>query len=85
MFVITILSSPRSPSTTPTLSATASRFITANSPTTSLATSDCVIICTEHSDVDYRRVCELAPLIVDTRNALTAELRDGSKAKIVRL
>lgn len=47
--------------------------------------SDCVIICTEHTDIDYRRVCELAPLIVDTRNALSAELRNGSNAKIVRL
>jgi len=47
--------------------------------------SDCVIICTEHSPVDYGRVCELASLIVDTRNALSAETRNGSKAKIVRL
>ena len=47
--------------------------------------SDCVIICTEHSPVDYGRVCELASLIVDTRNALSPETRDHSKAKIVRL
>jgi len=47
--------------------------------------TDCVIICTEHSTVDYHRVCELAHLIVDTRNALTVETRNGSKAKIVRL
>ena len=47
--------------------------------------SDCVIICTEHSPIDYRRVCELASLIVDTRNALSAETRNGSKARIVRL
>jgi len=47
--------------------------------------SDCVIICTEHSDVDYGRVCQLASLIVDTRNALTLEIRNGSKAKVVRL
>ncbi|MEO7539073.1 MAG: nucleotide sugar dehydrogenase [Pyrinomonadaceae bacterium] len=47
--------------------------------------ADCVIICTEHSPVDYRRVCQLASLIVDTRNALSPEIRDGSKAKIVRL
>src|SRR5436190_1885164 len=50
-----------------------------------IAGSDCVIICTEHSPVDYRRVCELASLIVDTRNALSAETRNGSKARIVRL
>ena len=50
-----------------------------------IAGSDCVIICTEHSGVDYHRVCELAPLIVDTRNALSVDIRNGSKAKIVRL
>ncbi|HLA94209.1 MAG TPA: hypothetical protein VK612_00705, partial [Pyrinomonadaceae bacterium] len=47
--------------------------------------SDCVIICTDHSNVDYAKVCELAPLIVDTRNALSEETRNCSKAKIVRL
>src|SRR5687767_3674566 len=26
-----------------------------------VSSSDCVIICTEHSDVDYHRICELAP------------------------
>jgi UDP-N-acetyl-D-glucosamine dehydrogenase len=47
--------------------------------------SDCVIICTEHSNVDYKRVCEMSNLIVDTRNALSSELREGSNARIVRL
>jgi UDP-N-acetyl-D-glucosamine dehydrogenase len=47
--------------------------------------SDCVIICTDHSTVDYHRVCELAGLIVDTRNALNEDVRNGSKAKLVRL
>jgi UDP-N-acetyl-D-glucosamine dehydrogenase len=50
-----------------------------------IASSDCVIICTEHSTVDYGRVCELASLVVDTRNALSNEIRDGSKARVVRL
>ncbi len=50
-----------------------------------IADSDCVIICTEHSPVDYSRVCELASVVVDTRNALSNELRNGSKARIVRL
>ena len=35
-----------------------------------IKSSDCVVICTEHSDVDYSRVCELSSVIVDTRNAL---------------
>jgi UDP-N-acetyl-D-glucosamine dehydrogenase len=47
--------------------------------------ADCVVICTEHSAVDYHRVCELAPLVVDTRNALSMEVRDGCKARVVRL
>lgn len=47
--------------------------------------SDCVIICTDHSTVDYAKICELAPLIVDTRNALSEDTRNGSKATVVRL
>jgi UDP-N-acetyl-D-glucosamine dehydrogenase len=50
-----------------------------------IADSDCVIICTEHSPVDYTKVCELASLVVDTRNALTANVRIGSNARVVRL
>jgi UDP-N-acetyl-D-glucosamine dehydrogenase len=50
-----------------------------------IKSADCVVICTEHSDVDYRRVCELSNVIVDTRNALKEEMRNGSRAKIVRL
>jgi UDP-N-acetyl-D-glucosamine dehydrogenase len=46
---------------------------------------DCTIICTEHSAIDYKKVCALAPLIVDTRNALNEDIRNGSSAKIVRL
>lgn len=47
--------------------------------------SDCVVICTEHSGVDYDRVCRLSKLIVDTRNALKDEHRNGGNARIVRL
>src|SRR5215218_1037153 len=47
-----------------------------------LVSADCVVICTEHSGVDYHRVCALSKVIVDTRNALKEELRNGSKAKI---
>lgn len=50
-----------------------------------IASADCAVICTEHSGVDYGRVCELSKVIVDTRNALKEEMRGGSKAKIVRL
>jgi UDP-N-acetyl-D-glucosamine dehydrogenase len=42
---------------------------------------DCAIITTNHSCFDYRRLVELAPLIVDTRNAL----KDFRSPNIVRL
>ena len=47
--------------------------------------ADCVVIVTNHSQVDYARVTELAPLVVDTRNALNGDLRRGSRARIIRL
>jgi UDP-N-acetyl-D-glucosamine dehydrogenase len=50
-----------------------------------LRASDCCVIVTDHTNVDYRRVCELSELIVDTRNALSRDLRRTSCAKIVRL
>jgi UDP-N-acetyl-D-glucosamine dehydrogenase len=34
-----------------------------------LTTSDCVVILTDHTDFDYRRVVARASLVVDTRNA----------------
>src|SRR5258705_1821778 len=50
-----------------------------------LCAADCLIIVTDHSGIDYKRVCSLAPLIVDTRNALNGEIRGASKARIIRL
>jgi nucleotide sugar dehydrogenase len=50
-----------------------------------LRTADCVVIVADHSPINYRRVTELAPLIVDTRNALNGELRRDSKARVIRL
>ena len=50
-----------------------------------LQSADCVIIVTDHSDIDYKRVCSLVPLIVDTRNALNGEVRRESSARIIRL
>jgi len=47
--------------------------------------SDCIVIVTNHSQIDYRRVVELGRLIVDTRNALNGDLRRKSSARIVRL
>ncbi|HEX8180561.1 MAG TPA: nucleotide sugar dehydrogenase, partial [Pyrinomonadaceae bacterium] len=50
-----------------------------------LKAADCVVIVTDHSQIDYRRVCELTKLIIDTRNALDRDLRRTSCARIVRL
>jgi UDP-N-acetyl-D-glucosamine dehydrogenase len=50
-----------------------------------LRASDCVVIVTDHSNVDYKRVCELSKLIIDTRNALNRDLRRTSCARIIRL
>src|SRR5688572_3246131 len=50
-----------------------------------LHSADCVVIVTNHSETDYRRVCQLSSLIVDTRNALNGDLRKGSSARIIRL
>ena len=50
-----------------------------------LSAADCLIIVTDHSEIDYKRVCSIAPLIVDTRNALNGNLRRDSKARIIRL
>ncbi len=47
--------------------------------------ADCIVIVTDHSGIDYSRVCRLAPLIVDTRNALNGDQRRGSSARIIRL
>lgn len=47
--------------------------------------SDCVVICTDHTDIDYGKVTRFSSLIVDTRNALNAKIRAKSNAKIVRL
>jgi len=43
--------------------------------------ADCVVIVTDHSDLDYETVVDSAPLIVDTRNAL----KRFSNPKIVKL
>jgi UDP-N-acetyl-D-glucosamine dehydrogenase len=47
--------------------------------------ADCVVIITNHSDIDYALVTEAAALVVDTRNALNGDLRRSSRARIIRL
>ncbi|MCA1573021.1 MAG: nucleotide sugar dehydrogenase [Acidobacteria bacterium] len=43
-----------------------------------LRAADCLVIVTDHGGIDYSRVCRLARLIVDTRNALNGDLRRDS-------
>ncbi|MDQ2840139.1 MAG: nucleotide sugar dehydrogenase [Acidobacteriota bacterium] len=47
----------------------------------SVTSSDCVVIVTDHTGVDYRAIIERAKLIVDTRNAL----KGFRSEKIIRL
>src|SRR5438128_773901 len=47
--------------------------------------ADCVVIVTDHSEINYKRVTELAPLVVDTRDALNGDLRRESRARVIRL
>jgi UDP-N-acetyl-D-glucosamine dehydrogenase len=49
--------------------------------TEAVCTADCVVIVTDHSDVDYEFVVDNANLIVDTRNAL----KGYPQSNIVRL
>lgn len=50
-----------------------------------LRASDCIVIITDHTGIDYNRICRLTSLVVDTRNALNGDLRRDSSARIIRL
>jgi UDP-N-acetyl-D-glucosamine dehydrogenase len=55
-----------------------------NVPLEKLADYDCVVIATDHSDVDYSALVENARLVVDTRNA-TRGLRARFPGRVVLL
>lgn len=50
-----------------------------------LSACDCVVIVTDHSDIDYAKVLKLAPLVVDTRNVTRRLNLPEYEEKIVRL
>jgi UDP-N-acetyl-D-glucosamine dehydrogenase len=50
-----------------------------------LSGADCVIIVTDHSQIDYSRVVRLAPLIVDTRNVTRKLDLPECESKTIRL
>ena len=41
-----------------------------------LASQDCVLIATDHSDYDYDFIVQHAPMVLDTRNA-TRDVKSG--------
>lgn len=48
-----------------------------------LTAVDCVAILTDHPEFDYRRIVEIAPLVVDTRNATWGML--APEGRVIRL
>ncbi|HJQ68280.1 MAG TPA: nucleotide sugar dehydrogenase [Blastocatellia bacterium] len=50
-----------------------------------LTNSDCAVIVTDHSGVDYSRVVRLAPIIIDTRNVTRKLGLPEHEEKIIRL
>ncbi len=50
-----------------------------------LQESDCVVIVTDHSEVDYTRIGKQSKIVIDTRNALNREQRGQATARVVRL
>jgi UDP-N-acetyl-D-glucosamine dehydrogenase len=50
-----------------------------------LSSADCVVIVTKHDAIDYDRVARLAPLIMDTRYALTPRQRELASGKVLTL
>ncbi|MFN7622777.1 MAG: UDP binding domain-containing protein, partial [Acidobacteriota bacterium] len=50
-----------------------------------IAAADCVVIVTDHSNIDYGHLVSKAQLVVDTRNT-TRKLKGGDlDAKVIRL
>jgi UDP-N-acetyl-D-glucosamine dehydrogenase len=47
-----------------------------------LRNADAVVIVTDHSNIDYERVCSLAPIVVDTRNACASTRSKGKRAPV---
>ena len=42
-----------------------------------LARTDAVVIITDHSGIDYQRIVDMAPVVVDTRNATAGMVKKG--------
>ncbi len=67
----------------PALSTNGTRLLSQDLHPAILGTQDCVVIATDHAEVDYQAVADHVPLVVDTRRA-TRHLVE-SRARIVHL
>jgi UDP-N-acetyl-D-glucosamine dehydrogenase len=50
-----------------------------------LESADCVLILSKHDDVDYSAIAQHARVVVDTRDALTPNMRANAQARIIHL
>jgi UDP-N-acetyl-D-glucosamine dehydrogenase len=50
-----------------------------------LEAADCVLILTKHDGVDYSAIARHARVVIDTRDALSADMRANARARIVHL
>ena len=53
--------------------------------TAALESADCVLILSKHDEVDYSAIAQHARVVVDTRDALTPNMRANAQARIIRL
>jgi UDP-N-acetyl-D-glucosamine dehydrogenase len=58
------------------------RIISSDLTDKALTQADCVLIVTNHNEIDWKRVAEKAPLIVDCRNAMR---KHQVRGRLVRL
>jgi hypothetical protein len=47
--------------------------------------ADCIVVVTDHSQIDYERVLRLSRLVVDTRNVSAGLLNGDTAGKVIRL
>ncbi len=53
--------------------------------TAALESADCVLVLSKHDDVNYTAIAQHARVVVDTRDALSANTRANARARIVHL
>ena len=53
--------------------------------TATLESADCVLVLSKHDDVNYSAIAQHARVVVDTRDALSANIRANARARIVHL